>query len=130
MKDQKKSKKVEFSLETIQNNAVTRKQLEGFIEEVVISKQKMKHEQEAIKDIMNEAKESLGVPGKILNKLVKERMSPGSIDADIRDRIRELSNMAAELERVISQCAGGERDRCAILGALRRPHERGTTCAN
>ena len=50
--------------------------------------------------------------------------------ADIRDRIRELSNMAAELERVISQCAGGERDRCAILGALRRPHERGTTCAN
>ena len=38
--------------------------------------------------------------------------------ADIRDRIRELSNMAAELERVISQCAGGERDRCAILGAL------------
>ena len=47
--------------------------------------------------------------------------------ADIRDRIRELSNMAAELERVISQCAGGERDRCAILGALRQPHGRGAT---
>jgi MerR family mercuric resistance operon transcriptional regulator len=44
--------------------------------------------------------------------------------ADIRNRIRELSNMAAELERVISQCAGGERDHCAILGALRQPHVR------
>ena len=40
---------------------------------------------------------------------------------DIRNRIRELSNMAAELERVITQCAGGERDHCAILGALRQP---------
>ena len=40
--------------------------------------------------------------------------------ADIRDRIRALSNMAAELERVITQCAGGERGHCAILGALRR----------
>ncbi|GAB2507635.1 helix-turn-helix domain-containing protein [Pseudoxanthomonas sangjuensis] len=47
--------------------------------------------------------------------------------ADIRDRIRELNNMAAELERVISQCAGGERDRCAILGALRQPYERSAT---
>ncbi len=47
--------------------------------------------------------------------------------ADIRDRIRALNNMAAELERVISQCAGGERDRCAILGALRQPQERATT---
>ena len=47
--------------------------------------------------------------------------------ADIRDRIQKLGNMAAELKRVISQCAGGERDRCAILGALRQPHERGET---
>lgn len=43
--------------------------------------------------------------------------------ADIRDRIRELNNMAAELERVISQCAGGERGHCAILSALRKPTE-------
>lgn len=91
----KKVKKVEFSLQTIQGNAVTRKQLESFIEDIVVSKQKMKSEQEAVKDLVNEAKESLGIPGKILNKLVKERMSPGSIDADIRDleQVKDLSEV-------------------------------------
>lgn len=43
---------------------------------------------------------------------------------DIRDRIDKLNNMATELERVITQCAGGERDRCAILGVLRQSRER------
>ena len=46
MKD-KKPKKVEFSLETIQNNPVTRKQLEGFIEEVALSIGKVKTEQDS-----------------------------------------------------------------------------------
>lgn len=44
--------------------------------------------------------------------------------ADIRERVHELSCVATELERVIAQCDGGERARCAILGALRKPRGR------
>ena len=43
--------------------------------------------------------------------------------ADIRSRIEELNRMAAELERVISECGGEVRSCCTILGALRRPDE-------
>lgn len=39
--------------------------------------------------------------------------------ADIHQRIDELHRMAAELEQVIAQCAGGERGHCTILHALR-----------
>ena len=54
------------------------------------------------------------------------KLSCGDVDAmarahlaDIRQRIEELTRMAGELERGISQCAGGERGHCTILGALR-----------
>ena len=43
---------------------------------------------------------------------------------DIQTRISELINMAKELERTISQCVGGKRGQCAILGALRCPSGR------
>lgn len=92
-----KKQKVEFSLQTIQNNAVTRKQLEGFIEEIVLSKGKIKMEQEALKDIFNEAKDSLGIPRKTLNRLVKENMNPGSIEADLRE-IEEAQGIAESIE--------------------------------
>jgi len=78
-----KKTKVEFSLATIQGNTTTRKQLEGFIEELVLCHGKVKTEKESIKDILSEAKDSLGIPSKILNKLVKENMAPGSIAADM-----------------------------------------------
>ena len=80
-----KKLKVEFSLNTIQNNTVSRKQLEGFISEVVLCRGRIKSEQEAIKDIMGEAKDRLSIPGKILNKLVKENMNPGTIEAEVHD---------------------------------------------
>jgi MerR family mercuric resistance operon transcriptional regulator len=55
------------------------------------------------------------------------KLSCGDVDVlarvhltDIRQRIEELTRMAGELERVITQCAGGERRQCTILGALRR----------
>ena len=83
--------KVEFSLETIKQNPTTKKQLEGFIAEVVICKRKIKDEREAIRDITVEAKDSLGIPGKVLNRLVKENMDPGSLEAE-----------ASELETVQS----------------------------
>ena len=54
------------------------------------------------------------------------KMSCGDVDAiarthlaDIRQRIDELQRMVMELERVIAQCAGGERECCTILHALR-----------
>lgn len=88
-----KKAKVEFSLDSLVNNQVTRKQLEGFIEELVLCKGKIKQEREAISDIVKEAKDSLGIPGKILNGLVNERMNPGSIDAK-QHEIEEISDIA------------------------------------
>lgn len=88
-----KKTKVEFSLESLINNQVTRKQLEGFIEELVLCKGKIKQEREAISDIVKEAKDSLGIPGKILNGLVNERLNPGSIDAK-QHEIEEISDIA------------------------------------
>lgn len=53
-------------------------------------------------------------------------MSCGDVDAiarthlaDIRGRIEELQQVAAELEGVIATCAGGRRGTCKILGALK-----------
>lgn len=53
-------------------------------------------------------------------------LSCGEIDviarahlADIRTRLRELNRIARELDRIIAACAGGDRDRCSILAALR-----------
>lgn len=50
--------------------------------------------------------------------------------ADIHQRIEELTRMAGELERVIAQCAGGERGACTILGALRRLGNEPTSCGD
>jgi hypothetical protein len=88
--------KVEFSLETLLNNSVTKKQVEGFIEEMVLCRGKIQQEKEAIRDIINEAKDSLGIPGKILNGLVNERMNPGSIDAK-QHEIEEINGFAEGL---------------------------------
>ncbi|KGM50702.1 MerR family transcriptional regulator [Lysobacter concretionis Ko07 = DSM 16239] len=40
---------------------------------------------------------------------------------DIQARLGDLQRMAAELERVIGSCSGGERGQCAILDTLRHP---------
>ena len=80
-----KAKKVEFSLDQIRNNPVTRKQLEGFIEEISLCKGKIKTEQESISDIRKEAADSLGIPGKLLMKLVRESMQAGSIEAELQE---------------------------------------------
>ena len=81
----KASKKVEFSLSALQANPVQMKQLEGFIEEIALSKGKIKTEQDTIGDIRSEAKDNLGIPGKILMKLVREHISAGSIESEMSD---------------------------------------------
>lgn len=88
--------KVDFSIETIVNNPVTKKQLEGFVEELVLCKGKIRTERETIKDIMKEAKDSLGIPGKILGELVNEKMNPGAIDAKVH-AIEEAEAAAVSL---------------------------------
>ena len=95
MKGQSRTK-VEFSLESLVNNPVTKKTLEGFIEELVLCRTKIKTEKETIKDIVGEAKDSLGIPGKILNGLVNEKMNPGSIDQR-QHEIEEISDIAEGL---------------------------------
>jgi hypothetical protein len=95
MKD-KTSKAVQFSLDGIINNPVTKRQLEGFLEEIVICRQAIKTQRGSIKDILIEAKDSLGIPGKILNGLANEKMNPGSIDQKQHD-IEEISDLATGL---------------------------------
>ena len=87
MKNQfeKKSKKVEFSLSALQANPVTQKQLEGYIEEIVLHKREIKNRQAGIGDCRQQAKDSLGIPGKMLMKLVRENMDVGSIEAEMHE---------------------------------------------
>lgn len=91
-----KTNKVEFSMDTIVNNPVTKKQLEGFISEIVMYKGRIKAANGGINDIRKEAKEKLGIPGKFLNKLVRENMAPGTLEAEERD-IEEVKAMADQL---------------------------------
>lgn len=89
-----KRQKVEFSLSTVLANTTTKRQLEGFVEEIVLSKIKMQQESEAIKDIVGEAKDSLGIPGKILMKLVREKLSPGAIEEEVHtlDEVQKIAD--------------------------------------
>ena len=65
------------------------------------------------------------------------KLSCGDVDAlarvhlaDIHQRLEALTRMAGELERVIVQCAGGERGACAILEALRCTGDDSASCAS
>lgn len=44
--------------------------LKGFIDEAVLSKKRIASEQEALRDIKNEAKERFNIPAKVFNKAV------------------------------------------------------------
>lgn len=94
--DPKKKKKAEFSLAAVLANEVTKKQLLGFIEEIVLCESKIKSEKEAIKDIRGEAEEVLCIPPPILAELVRERMDNGSIDAKIK-KLEEAKDLAVGL---------------------------------
>lgn len=92
----KNSSAVQFSLGGIINNPVTKRQLEGFLEEIVLCRTKVKEQRNAIKDIIVEARDSLGIPGKILNGLANEKMNPGTIDQK-QHEIEEISDFATGL---------------------------------
>ena len=88
-----KSKKPEFSLAGVLGNEVTKKQLLGFIEEIVLCEGKIKSEREAIKDIKGEAETTLAIPSTVLSELVRERLDNGSIDAKIK-KLEEAKDIA------------------------------------
>lgn len=75
-----KRTKVEFSLSTVLANTTTKRQIEGFIDEIIIWKSKQKEAAGGVKDIIGEAKDALGIPGKVLMKLVREKMDPGIME--------------------------------------------------
>lgn len=92
----KPTKKAEFSLSTVLANEATKKQLLGFIEEIVLCEGKIKSEREAIKDIKGEAEASLAIPSNVLSELVRERLDNGSIDAKIK-KLEEAKDLAVGL---------------------------------
>jgi uncharacterized protein (UPF0335 family) len=88
-----KTKTPVFNMEAVVNNPVTKASLQGFVEAIVGSKRDIKRIQQDIKDEQTQAKDSLGIPGKLLNKLVKESMVAGSLEADLKDAT-DASDMA------------------------------------
>lgn len=90
---QEKTKKAEFSLSGVLANEVTKKQLLGFIEELILCEGKIKQEREAIKDIKGEAETALAIPSNILSELVRERLDNGSIEAKIK-KLEEVKDLA------------------------------------
>lgn len=91
-----KSKKPVFNLRSALDNEVTRKQLLGYIEEVVLCEGKIKMEREAIKDIKGEAEQQLGISSAMLGELIRERLDAGSIEAKIK-KLEEAQELAEGL---------------------------------
>jgi hypothetical protein len=75
-----KKAKPEFSIDRVLNDDNLKKQLEGFIEEVILSQEKLNQEKEALKDIRNEAKDSMGIAPKMLMKLVRLKSGQSSLE--------------------------------------------------
>lgn len=87
----------DVSIETILNNPVDKKTLEGFIKETILCKHKISSEQEAIKDIRNEAKDKLGIKPKLFNKMIKAVMN-----GDIEKEKLELEEIEAIIDALNS----------------------------
>lgn len=95
MARQPKTAKPEFSLETILNNPVDSKTLKGFIDEALLSKGKIKLENEALSDIRNEAKDNLGIPPSLFNYLVKVQFSD-SLNTD-NEKVEQADLVSSKL---------------------------------
>ena len=93
--------KTEFSLESITSNEVAKKRLLGFIEEAALCRRKIKTENEALKDIRNEARDSINIPPKVFNKLLRLQMeNENTIEKEMEDleKIGCLNDMLEALK--------------------------------
>jgi len=75
-----KKSKPEFSIDNVLNDDDLKKQLEGFLEEAILVQQEISKQKEMVKDIKNEAKDSMGIAPKMLMKLVRLKMGQLSLD--------------------------------------------------
>lgn len=74
-----------FNLDDVFNNLTKRKQLEGYIASVVDLQKQIKKLKSEIADQRNDANAELGIPGKVLNRLVKEELKPGTLEAETKE---------------------------------------------
>lgn len=93
----RKQNKPEFDLNTALNDPAVKTQIKGFVEEIGKLRLQQKSAGDAMKDINTEAKDSLGIPGKILNKLVREWLTEGTIDGEIH-QLEEAKLLAEALK--------------------------------
>lgn len=83
----KKSKKapVQFDINEIMNDPDKRRDLAGFVEEAVEAMQKMESNQLQLKSIRTASKDSLGIPPKVLNRLIKENLATGFLAGEVKE---------------------------------------------
>lgn len=94
----KNNKKPEFDLNSALNDPAVKTQIKGFVEEIGRLKLQQKSAGEAMRDINTEAKDSLGIPGKILNKLVREWLTEGTIDGEMH-QLEEAKQLSDALKK-------------------------------
>jgi hypothetical protein len=105
----KKDSTPQFSLEAVFNNLDKRKKLEGFIQELAQEHNEIRTHKDAIADIRTNANDTLGIPAKVLNKLVKEHLKPGVIDAEAKE-IEEIKDISDALNGVTVKTANFTKD--------------------
>lgn len=86
----KQPKPQAVSLDSILSNPSDKSKLEAYIKEAVIHKEKIKFEQEGIKDIREDAFEQIGIEPKIFNELVKIKFKGNY--AEEKDRISDIDS--------------------------------------
>lgn len=94
-----KKAKPEFSIDKVLNDETLMKQLEGFIEEVIVVQEKQAMDKEQLKDIKNEAKESMGLPSKTLLKLVRLKTGASSLEGAEKE-LEELRQLIEAIQGV------------------------------
>ena len=94
MAKKEKKQRPEFNLNAVLGDPNLKTQVRGFVEEIGKLKEAQKSAGDAIKGIKTEAHDSIGIPGKILNNLVKEWLAEGTIDGEIHmlDEAKVLSD--------------------------------------
>jgi hypothetical protein len=86
----KQPKREAVSLDSILANPSDKSKLEAYIAEAVIHKEKIKFEQEGIKDIRDDAFEQIGLEPKTFNDLVKIKFKGNY--TEVKDQISDIES--------------------------------------
>ena len=96
IQDSAKTPKAVFTISDVLNDSTKKAKLLGIIEEIVICKEIIRQQNDAIKDIQEVAKDELGIPSSVLNQLVAERIDNGAIEEKI-NKLEEIKDLAESL---------------------------------